>query len=492
MVSTEWLYEMIISIGKRAIVVLLISAFLFAVTSASASASTSTAAKTLVVRKVVENANNIKVGDKVIIKLQFKNPFKQAIPLRIVDRNIIGNNGLDIRCLEYTLPAKEESVFAYSDPIVPFKPGKYTLDAAKITYTNLETGKRETVESNTLDIQVKANNSQQQLQGQQTQGITTIYQCNGTYIHSTSYSSSGGSFNIQIGSSTHSYSYGNKQQSQSGSGGQQHQESIEKRITNNQISQNGGKLKKELEKEMQQHKEQEERIWKELTKNPDFLKYDKQLRNAGFNQTPASFNLVSQNHTQVTIPYRNESTGAERRIKADYINGTIQNVTLETVPEQNHKEEQRGSPWWLLLLIPLMGVIATGWFIFDKYLKKARRKEIQPQPTIAVESAQSVDYVREARRFIEEAEDLFRNGREKDAYEKVSKAIRFYFSHKLGIKRELLNSELMNALKGRTDTETYSKVNKCLDLCGMVEFAKYRANREDFDKIVEMAKGLIA
>ncbi|PXF53910.1 MAG: hypothetical protein C4B56_00460 [Candidatus Methanophagaceae archaeon] len=452
-------YEMGISIErskrKKAIVLLLISAFLFGVTAASTSAVAAAAAtKTLVVHKVVENADNIKVGDKVIVKLQFKNPFKQPIPLRIVDRNVIGNNGLDIRCLEYTLPAKEESVFAYSDPIVPFKPGKYTLDAAKITYTNPETGKRETVESNTLDIQVKANNSQQQLQGQQTQGITTIYQCNGTYIHSTSYSSSGGSFNIQIGSSTHSY--GNKQQSQSGSGGQQHQESIEKRITNNQISQNGGKLKKELEKEMQQHKEQEEQIRKELAKNPDFVKYDKQLRNAGFNQTPASFNLVSQNHTQVTIPYRNESTGAERRIKADYINGTIQNVTLETISEHGHKEEQRGSPWWLLLLIPLTGVIATGWFIFDKYLKKARRKEIQPQPTIAVESAQSVDYVREARRFIEEAEHLFRNGREKDAYEKVSKAIRFYFSHKLGIKRELLNTELMNALKGRTDTETYS------------------------------------
>jgi len=297
-------YEMGTSIErskrKKAIVLLLISAFLFGVTAASTSAVAAAAAtKTLVVRKVVENADNIKVGDKVIVKLQFKNPFKQPIPLRIADRNVIGNNGLDIRCLEYTLPAKEESVFAYSDPIVPFKPGKYTLDAAKITYTNPETGKRETVESNTLDIQVKANNSQQQLQGQQTQGITTIYQCNGTYIHSTSYSSSGGSFNIQIGSSTHSY--GNKQP-QSGSGGQQHQESIEKRITNNQISQNVGKLKKELEKEMQQQKEQEERIRKELAKNPDFVKYDKQLRNAGFNQTPASFNLVSQNHTQVTIP----------------------------------------------------------------------------------------------------------------------------------------------------------------------------------------------
>ena len=364
------------NVGKKAIAILLISAFFFGVTSAAA------AAKTLDVRKVVENGDDIKVGDAVAIHLRFKNPFKQAIPIQIVDQNVFGNNGLDIKCLEYTLPAKEESVIVYSEPIVPFKPGKYTLDVAKVTYTNPEMGKHETVESNTLDIEVNANNSQPP--GQQAQGITTIYQCNGTNIHSTSYSSSGSSFNIQIGSSSRSYSYGNEQQQ---SGGQQ-QESVEKRVTNNQISQNTGQLKKKLEKEMQQQKEQEERMRKELAKNADFQKYDK-------------------------------------RIKADYINGTIRNVTLESIPEQ---KEESGSPWWLLLLIPLAGVIATGWFIFD---------------------------------------------------------------NKLDIKRELLNSELMNALKGRADADTCSKVNECLDLCGMVEFAKYKTNREDFGKIVEIAKGVI-
>jgi len=382
------------NIGKKAIAVLVISAFFFGVTTASA-----TAAKTFDVRKVVENADNIKVGEEVAILLQFKNPFKQAIPLQIVDRNVFGNNGLDIKCLEYTLPANEESVIAYSEPIVPFKPGKYTLDAAKVTYTNPETGKHETVESNTLDIEVKANNSLPPGQQEQAQGITTIYQCNGTNIHSTSYSSSGSSFNIQIGRSSHSSSYGNEQQQ---SGGQQ-QESVEKRVTNNQISQNIGQLKKELEKEMQQ---------------------------------------------------------------------------------------QSGNPWWLLLLIPLAGVVATGWFIFDKYLKKTRREEILPQP-LTVESGLSVDHVGEARRMIEEAENLFRNDREKDAYEKISKAIRFYFSYKLDIKRELLNSELMNALKGKADADTCSKIKECLDLCGMVEFAKYKSNQNDFGKIVEMAKGVI-
>lgn len=460
------------SIGKKAIAILLISAFFFGVTSATA------AAKTLDVRKVVENGDNIKVGDEVAIGLQFKNPFKQAIPIRIVDRNVFGNNGLDIKCLEYTLPAEEESLVTYSEPIMPFKPGKYTLDAAKITYTNPETGKRETVESNTLDIEVKANNTLPQSQ-QQAQGITTIYQCNGTNIHSTSYSSYGSSFNIQIGSSSH----GNEGQ-QSGS---QQQGNVEKRVTNNQIGQNTGQLKKEQEKEMQQQKEQEERMQKELAKNPDFLKYDKQLRNAGFNQTPPSFNQISQNHTQITVPYRNESAGAERRIKADYINGTIRNVTLGSIPEQ---KEESNSPWWLLLLIPLVGLIAAGWFIFDKYLKKTGRQEIPPQP-LAGESGLSIDHVGEARRMIEEAENLFRNNREKDAYERISKAIRFYFSYKLGINRELLNNELRNALKEGADADTCSKVNECLDLCGMVEFAKYKTNQDDFDKIVEIAKEVI-
>ena len=59
---------------------------------------------------------------------------------------------------------------------------------------------------------------------------------------------------------------------------------------------------------------------------------------------------------------------------------------------------------------------------------------------------------------------------------------RFYFSYKLGIKNELLNSELVKALKGKADAGTRSKVNECLNLCGMVEFAKYKSNQNDFDK----------
>jgi hypothetical protein len=459
---------------RKVIAILLILALGMLVTSAAA-------AKSLHVQKLVDSNKEIKVGGGVSVHLSFKNPFNLTIPIQIVDKNVFGNNGLDIQCLEYTLPAEAESGIAYEPPIVPYKPGLYTLDAAKVTYTNPNTDKSETVESNTLDIDVKENKTMQSVQAE---GITTIYRCGGTNMQSTSYSSSSThsqftssssssqSFNMQISGST--FSSG---QQQSGS-----QQGLQKRVENNQLNQNMGQLKKEFEADLQKQQELEEQIQQELAKNPEFQKYAEQLTNAGFNSTQPSFNPISQNHTEITVPYRNES--AEKKITADYVNGTIQNVTLESTAEQ--KKEESNILWWLLLLLITIVLVIIGWFIYDRYIKKAPREE--PLPVV---SEQSADYVTEARRMVEEAEGLFRNSREKDAYEKVSQALRFYFAQKFSIKKELLNTELITILSGKEDTNTYSNVKECLDLCGMVEFAKYRANSDDFGKIVAMAKAVI-
>jgi len=169
---------------RKVIAILLILALGMLLTS-------SVAAKELEVQKLIDSNKEIKVGDGVSVQLVFKNPFNRAIPIQLVDRNVFGNNGLDIQCLEYTLPREAESRIAY-EPIVPYKPGMYTLDAATVTYTNPDTGKSETVESNTLGIVVKENKSMPSVQAE---GITTIYRCGGTNIQSTSYSSA---------SSTHS------------------------------------------------------------------------------------------------------------------------------------------------------------------------------------------------------------------------------------------------------------------------------------------------
>lgn len=461
---------------RKVIAILLILALGMLLTS-------SVAAKSVEVQKLVDSNKEIKVGDGVSVQLVFKNPFNRVIPIQIVDKNVFGNNGLNIQCLEYSLPREAESGIAY-EPIVPYNPGMYTLDAAMVTYTNPDTGKEETVKSNTLDLMVEENKSMPSVQAE---GITTIYRCGGTNMQSTSYSSSSGtnsqfssssssskSFNIQFGGS--SFSLG---QQQSGS-----QEGLQKRLDNNQLNQNMGQLKKEMESELQKQQEQqelEEQIQQELAKNTALQKYAEQLTNAGFNSSPPSFNQISQNHTEITVPYRNES--AEKKIKADYVNGTIQNVTLESTSEQKKEE---GNVLWLLLLLITIALVIIGWFIYARYINKEPLQEHIP-----LVSKPSVDYVTEARRMVEEAEVLFTNSRDKDAYEKVSQALRFYFARKFGIKKELLNTELNTILCGKGDENTYSDVKECLDLCGMVEFAKYKANKDDFGKIVTMAKAVI-
>ena len=77
--------------------------------------STVHATKTLQVEKYVDK-QDIKVGDDVKIFLKFRNPFGKEIPVKIVDKNVFGNNGIDVQCLEYNIPAQEEIVFGY-DPI---------------------------------------------------------------------------------------------------------------------------------------------------------------------------------------------------------------------------------------------------------------------------------------------------------------------------------------------------------------------------------------
>lgn len=53
-----------------------------------------------------------------------------------------------------------------------------------------------------------------------------------------------------------------------------------------------------------------------------------------------------------------------------------------------------------------------------------------------------------------EADSLFSRGMEKDAYEKVSQAVRFYYAHKLGEKRDLSSAELLNILKKENQMRT--------------------------------------
>jgi HEPN domain-containing protein len=171
--------------------------------------------------------------------------------------------------------------------------------------------------------------------------------------------------------------------------------------------------------------------------------------------------------------------GESKNITADYIKNKIENVTLEEEKQENNNFNR-----WFLLLIPI--IIGLIYLIYKKYFKKPKKILEIPEKKIK----KLTDYRKEAKKMIAEAEKLFKNKKEKDAYEKVSQAIRYYFSNKLGIKKEITNTDLLKLLK-RKKSKDYKKIKTCLDLCALVEFAKYKANKKYFNKIFSIAKNIV-
>jgi hypothetical protein len=515
---------------KRTVILVFIAAFL-------ACMHTARSAETLQVDKIVENTD-IKVGDDVKIILKFSNPFGRDIPVRITDKNVLGNNGIDVQCLDYVIPSKGESAISY-EPIKPFLPGKYILPPVQVTYTNPLTGKEETAKSEEVEIEIGGSASSRG----RASGITTIYRCNGINMQSTSYSSSGSSFNIHVGGGT------NVRQLTGLISGTRQQHSFQQRVQESQMSQNANTLKQQLEEQLQRQEKMEQEFRQILEGSPEFQKESKMLLDAGYNLSETSFELVkndtgtfdfsykasggrtavmrgemengtlksimslteeerqkilgmlmtdrefrkysgrleergfsqaaplftqvSRNHTRVTVPYKKGDE--EAKITADYINGTIRNVSLE---------EGGGPPdlWWAFLLAL---AFAAGILVYSR----TRRKK-GPEKRKAQTTKKHEDYKTAARKMIEDAKRLFAEGKEKDAYEKVSRTIRFYFSNKFGIKNDIVASELLGHLR-ETGHAGYSEIRKCLDTCTLVEFAKHRPPKEVFSKITGVAEQFI-
>ncbi len=141
-------------------------------------------AKQLYVKKVVQNTD-ITTDDSITISLEFENPFGRSIPVVVQDSNILGSNGLEIQCYDYTLAGNQNATVTYNPKIQAFSAGDFMLDSATVTYTNPDTGDRESIKSEPLKISIKQGASSEQLQG-----ITSIYNCDGVIKRSTSYSTS--------------------------------------------------------------------------------------------------------------------------------------------------------------------------------------------------------------------------------------------------------------------------------------------------------------
>ena len=237
--------------------------------------------------------------------------------------------------------------------------------------------------------------------------------------------------------------------------------SIKGKMENNQIKDIQKTSSEDMKKAMQT-----------LEKDPRFQKHQMNLVKNQF--SPLTPKIEQQgNTTTVKIPYENKNNETAT-ISAKIENGKIEEVKLEQSKKQR---------WWLwLLTITLLGT--TGYLAYKKYIKKKQegieKNKIQEKP---------IDYKKEAKKILELAKQLFENKKEKDAYGKAAESIRFYYSHKLNLKTELTNTDLIRLLKNHKIE--YEQTQKCLNLCGLVEFAKYIANKNDFDEITQLAENII-
>lgn len=154
-----------------------------------------TASAALIVSKSLDK-DAIEAGDNLTITLKLSNTFEDDVTVNMQDENIVGSAGLIIDCLERKIGAGKEVTINYPS-IHAYSVGQFTLGKAKVTYTNPQTGQAESVQSNTLNLEVspsKANTFGTR------ETMIRIYECQGVKSQSTSYSASITSTHFKEGS----------------------------------------------------------------------------------------------------------------------------------------------------------------------------------------------------------------------------------------------------------------------------------------------------
>ena len=489
--------------------------------------STPVFAQELSVEKSVKEGI-IPVGGQATVVLKFTNPFDVDIPITIVDKNIFANNGIDIQCLEQTIPKKSEIAFEYS-PITAYIEGKYKLEKAKITYISPLSGKEESVDSNTYVMDVGEG-----ITKAQEQGITTIYNCNGTNMQSTSYSSSSSSQEQASDSQPDTQDKLkniNQQDNQNMQGlknemleeqkkQQEQMQQLEKTIESNQemydehkkLEDNGYKLsEKDISPESREtgdfeykyqkengdtasikgnvangsvedissfSSDDERRLKKALENNTEFKKALEGLKKEGFSVESKSIKPTTANMTNYNYQMSNPETNETAEI---FGNMTMEgNVTSVEVEKHNNKK----FPWFFAYLAAL---IALCCYLWSKYIKKPETLTIvEPQ-----KKEKPINYKKESKKMLDAAEKLYSRGQKKQAYEKASEAVRFFFKHKFETdKKELTATETIILLKKeKKDTKN---IKAFFNTTNLVNFAKYKPNDRDFTKILKIGNSVVS
>jgi len=324
----------------------------------------------------------------------------------------------------------------------------------------------------------------------------------------------------------------------------------QQRLQNNQLAQDSNTLKKEIQQQLQEENSLKKAFEKQLANNEDFQKPHKQLLQQGYNVTSGNLNPNSTSTGDFEINYENEQ-GKWAKIQGSMIDGTLTNIQKHTQEEQdrllsklredptfqkyenqltqdefveqnlkflhdknmtsisleyqNDKIQQakiianfendelvkiqlEKPPNDYSYLYPFLTLLPVSIIVYFLYKKLKIKKKIPLKPVIFQE-LKKFDYILESNKLIQDAQDCFNKKQYKDAYGKVSQAIRLFLSYELKLNKEITNEDLMSHL----DNTIFpiSEIKNCLQLSSLVEFAKRDENEDDFNKMISIARELI-
>jgi len=173
------------------------------------------------------------------------------------------------------------------------------------------------------------------------------------------------------------------------------------------------------------------------------------------------FNTRYENTKQNLVHYENTK------------HGILENPPSDIELFETNSALSESKNYLFLILIP----IVIGMAILAYVLHNRPKPQIL-EPILNTFS-KSVNYQKNTENMLNSAITLFQNHQQKEAYEKFSHAIRYYYSHKLSINLEMTAFEMIHQLE-KHQINNFKQVKNWLLLCGQVEFTKYTANEKKF------------
>lgn len=224
-----------------------------------------------------------------------------------------------------------------------------------------------------------------------------------------------------------------------------------------------------------QNKQFEQQIIQEQSKNNQkFANQDQELQQNGFQSQPATF-YTQNNVTTFSKQYTHNDTNETITVE-----GTLQENS--TIIEQLKIQKENQPSLWPWILLTLLGIAI--YYYAHKYMQVK-----QEQPIVQMKVPKPLDFKKETAKLIKKAEKQFNSNKEKESYETLSYALRFYLSHYFKLKKELASKDVLALLQIKQ--KWLSESQSILFSCQMVEFAKGTPNKDEFMKNTEILRKMI-